>query len=470
MTVTGTTTQTGSTTTDSNFQGFTSGNTGNSTDFGFYGKYVEGGTAKYGGLFFDASTDNTFRLFADTQTVPSTTVDTTATGYGVATLVANITGNVSGSSGSTTGNAATATALATSRNFTVSGDATTDSAQSFDGTGNVALPITLANSGVSAGTYGDADSVAQVAVDSKGRVTSASNVDISITSGAVSDFTEAVQDVAGGMVSSNTETNIAVTYDDASGKLNFAVDDIALGSETSGNYVAGLSGGTGVSVSGSGSEGATPTVSIGQAVSTTSDVTFADIAATDITASGNVVVTGNLTVNGSTVTNSATNTTIEDALIELGSGNSGSNSNDLGLILERGSTGDNVFIGWDESADRIRFATTTATGSSSGDLSLTNANIQAGRLYGDVTGDVTGNLTGTIQTAAQTNITSVGTLSSLAVSGNQTVGGTLGVTGAATTSYTTIGASAKAMRNVFIHSSAPGGSDGAVGDIWITYS
>ena len=30
------------------------------------------------------------------------------------------------------------------------------------------------------------------------------------------------------MVSSNTETNIAVTYDDASGKLNFAVDDIAL--------------------------------------------------------------------------------------------------------------------------------------------------------------------------------------------------------------------------------------------------
>ena len=40
-----------------------------------------------------------------------------------------------------------------------------------------------------------------------------------------------------------------------------------------------------------------------------------------------------------------------------------------------------------------------------------------------------GNVTGTIQTAIQTNITSVGTLSSLAVSGNQTVGGTLGVTG-----------------------------------------
>ena len=148
LVVSGTTTNTGATISNTNFQGLSNANTGNATDFGFYGKYVESSTTKYAGLFYDASTDNTFRLFADTQTVPSTTVNTSATGYSVATLVANITGNVSGSSGSTTGNLATATALATSRNFTVTGDATTDSSQSFDGTGNVALPITLANSGV----------------------------------------------------------------------------------------------------------------------------------------------------------------------------------------------------------------------------------------------------------------------------------------------------------------------------------
>ena len=468
LVVSGTTTQTGATVSDSNFTGLSNANTGNATDFGFYGKYVESATTKYAGIFFDASTDNTFRLFTDTQTVPSTTVDTTATGYGVATLVANITGNVSGSAGSSTGNSATATALATSRNFTVSGDATTDSAQSFDGTGNVALPITLANSGVSAATYGDADSVAQVAVDSKGRVTSASNVDISITSGAVSDFNEAAQDTVGGMFTGNTETGIAVTYDDASAKVNFVVADVALGSGTTGNYVDNVTGGTGVTVTGSAGEGWEPAISIGQDVSTTSDVTFADIAATDITAGGNVVITGNLTVNGSSVTNSSTNTTIEDALIELGSGNTGSNSNDLGLILERGSTGNNAFMGWDESADKFVMGTTTATGSSTGSLT-----ISTGTLVANLEGNVTGNTSGsaaTVTSAAQTAITSVGTLTGLAVSGNQTVGGTLGVTGAATTSYTTIGASAKAMRNVFIHSSAPGGSDGAVGDIWITYS
>ena len=468
LVVSGTTTQTGATVSDSNFTGLSNANTGNATDFGFYGKYVESTTTKYAGIFFDASTDNTFRLFTDTQTVPSTTVDTTATGYGVGTLVANITGNVSGSSGSTTGNAATATALASSRNFTVTGDATTDSSQSFDGTGNVALPITLANSGVSAATYGDANSVAQVAVDAKGRVTSASNVDISMPSSQVSDFAEAVSDTVGAMFSSNTETGITVTYQDADNTIDLAVGTVALGSGTSGNYVDNVTGGTGVTVTGSAGEGWEPAISIGQAVSTTSDVTFADIAATDVTASGNVVISGNLTVNGSSVTNSSTNTTIEDALIELGSGNSGSNSNDLGLILERGSTGNNAFMGWDESADKFVMGTTTATGSSTGNLT-----ISTGTLVANLEGNVTGNTSGTAATvtgAAQTAITSVGTLSGLAVSGNQTVGGTLGVTGAATTSYTTIGSSAKAFRNTFIHSSAPQNSDGAVGDIWITYS
>ena len=64
-------------------------------------------------------------------------------------------------------------------------------------------------------------------------------------------------------------------------------------------------------------------VSIGQAVGTSDNVQF-----------GNLTLSGNLTVNGSTVTNSATNTTIEDQLIELGTGNSGSPSGDSGIIIE----------------------------------------------------------------------------------------------------------------------------------------
>ena len=92
-------------------------------------------------------------------------------------------------------------------------------------------------------------------------------------------------------------------------------------------------------------------------------------------ATGNVTITGNLDVNGTTTTLDTTNSTIADRLIELGTGTTGTPANDMGIILERGSS-DNVFIGWDESADRVKFATTSVTGASTSDLTLTDANIE----------------------------------------------------------------------------------------------
>ena len=52
-----------------------------------------------------------------------------------------------------------------------------------------------------------------------------------------------------------------------------------------------------------------------------------------------------------------------------------------------------------------------------------------GSVTGNVTGNVTGDITGSVLTAAQTSITSVGTLSSLSVAGASSVGGDLSVTG-----------------------------------------
>ena len=245
---------------------------------------------------------------------------------------------------------------------------------------------------------------------------------------------ENVEDFVGGMLD-GTETGISVSYDDTDGNLDFVVADsdfaltgdvtgtatqtakgnvsisttiaansVALGTDTTGNYIAAVSAGTGVSVSGSG-EGATSTVSIGQAVGTSDSPTFDDL-----------TVSGNLTVNGSTVTNSATNTTIEDQLIELGTGNSGSASGDAGIVIERGSDA-NVFLGWDESADAITFGTGTFTGASSGNLTITPSAVNTGAI--------------TITNATNS-------------------GGT--------------------ARNIYQSTSAPGSSDGAVGDLWILYS
>ncbi|MDF2927873.1 MAG: hypothetical protein K0Q75_111 [Anaerospora sp.] len=69
---------------------------------------------------------------------------------------------------SCTGNAATATILQTAHTIGINGDAT-GTATSFNGSTNITIPVTLATSGVTAGTY------SSVTVDAKGRVTAGSN-------------------------------------------------------------------------------------------------------------------------------------------------------------------------------------------------------------------------------------------------------------------------------------------------------
>ena len=223
-------------------------------------------------------------------------------------------------------------------------------------------------------------------------------------------------------------SNITATYDDAAGTLTLAgsaayadadarqaisvTDNGGDGSLAYNNSTGVItyngpnasevrthfSGGTGVTIS-------SGEVAIGQAVATNSNVQFA-----------NLTLSGNLTVNGTTSTVSSTNTTISDALIELGNGTSGSPSNDAGLVIERGSS-DNVFIGWDESADAITFGTGSFTGASTGNLTITPSAVNTGAV--------------TITNATNS-------------------GGT--------------------ARNVYQSTSAPTSSDGAVGDLWILYS
>ncbi|MCM8710547.1 hypothetical protein M2651_05840 [Clostridium sp. SYSU_GA19001] len=85
---------------------------------------------------------------------------------------------------SLSGNASTATKLQTSRSISITGDAT--GSASFDGSANASIALTLANSGVTAGTY------TKVTVDAKGRATAGTTLtasDIpSLTASKISDF------------------------------------------------------------------------------------------------------------------------------------------------------------------------------------------------------------------------------------------------------------------------------------------
>ena len=102
------------------------------------------------------------------------------------------------------------------------------------------------------------------------------------------------------------------------------------------------------------------------------------------TVSGALAVSGDMTVNGTTTTNNSVNLTVDDNIIELNSGISTSN-NDAGIIIERGSTGDNACFLWDESADTFTLGTTTATaGDKSGGIT-----VSVGTLVANLTGTAT---------------------------------------------------------------------------------
>lgn len=142
---------------------------------------------------------------------------------------------------------------------------------------------------------------------------------------------------------------------DGTGNANIVAtiqaDSVALGTDTTGNYVATATAGSGISITGSGTEsaaisiantgvlsavagtgvsvsGATGNVtfSIGQAVATTSNVTFGTV-----TTTGDVTVGGNLTIQGTTTTINTTNLSVTDPIINLAT-NNGANANDLGFV------------------------------------------------------------------------------------------------------------------------------------------
>ena len=93
-----------------------------------------------------------------------------------------------------------------------------------------------------------------------------------------------------------------------------------------------------------------------------------------------VTIEGNLLVNGTQTSIQTTNSIISDKLIELANGTENDPTGDAGLVIERGNSA-NVFVGWDESADRIVVGTGTFTGASTGNLDITDAAFQCGDLF-----------------------------------------------------------------------------------------
>ena len=178
------------------------------------------------------------------------------------------------------------------------------------------------------------------------------------------------------VISASANTITGLTTSAPSGDGDVAnkkyVDDSLAG--LSQNSISQLN--TNITVTDTGSDGAITITADGNTELVIND--------TSATFSGNVIVTGDMTVNGDTTTVSSTNTTIADNLIELNTGISAS-SNDAGIIIERGSTGNNAAIIWDESTDTFAMGLTTSTAADkSGGIT-----VSVGTLVANLTGTAT---------------------------------------------------------------------------------
>lgn len=245
------------------------------------------------------------------------------------------------------GNANTASAWQTARTIGVQGDA--NGTVLIDGTANANIPLTLGNSGVTAGTYGGATNVPTFVVDAKGRITSAANVSVatslSISGDSGTDTVSLLTDTLtfeGGDGITSTVTN---------NKASFAVDNTVI--RSSGNQ----------------------------------------------SISGDLAVTGNLVISGNTITQDVETMKVEDSLIQLASNNS-ADAVDIGFFGQYNDGTQKYTAFFRDASDSGKFKLLTAgTTIPSAANSVDPTSYSTATLVANITGGTVSGLTSDIAVA-----------------------------------------------------------------------
>ena len=244
----------------------------------------------------------------------------------------------------TTGSAAS---LTTSRNIVLSGDVS--GSASFNGTADANISVAIAANSVALGTDTTGDYVAGISAGTgigvagsggEGSTVTVSNTGVTEITGTtnevdVSASTGSVTISLPATINANLNGNAAsATYATTAGTANaVAANSVALGTDTTGNYVASVTGTTNeIEVSGSG-EGAAVTIGLPESVTL-----------------GNLNVTGALTVSGSATYVNTEIVVINDNIIILNANATGSATQDAGIEIERGDD-TNVSLLWNETSD-----------------------------------------------------------------------------------------------------------------------
>jgi len=387
----------------------------------------------------------------------------------VATVYGNLTGNVTGNVTGTAGS------LATTRYITLSGDATGN--VGFNGSANVDMTVTVADNSHNHTSANISDATAL----NTANMIVKRGASGEIAAGAVTGtgfFGPLTGNVTG---NADTATRLATTRyitltGDVTGNVSFdgsgnaamsttiAANSVALGADTTGNYVASLTNGSYLTGANGGSEGASLTLAVdATSTNTASKVVARDangsfaanvvtagsvsttgsVSANTITTTSDVTVGGNLFVNGTTATVNATTLDVADLNITVAkNAATAAAANGAGLTV----AGANATFTYTSADDRFNLNKNLNVGTVYGALSgnASTATRLATTRYITLTGDVTGNVSfdgsgnAAMSTTIAANSVALGTdttgnyVASIA-NGSYITGGAAGSEGAALT-------------------------------------
>lgn len=252
------------------------------------------------------------------------------------------------------------------KDFFITGSVAGQGNVAFDGTSNVTINVTQQNDSVTLGTHTTGDYVADVSAGTTGDViVTGTGEGASVTVDLQDQISANTTGTAANATKLATARTITISGDvsgsasfDGSQNITISTtqqnDSVDLGTHTTGNYVATISGTANeIEVTGSGSETAAVTIGLPDDVTVGNDLTVTantdvggDLNVTgDARISGDAIVDGNLTVEGAVTYISSTTVNVEDTQLKLAANNVADTS-DIGVygLYNDGST--DRYAGW----------------------------------------------------------------------------------------------------------------------------